>query len=210
MLRKLSYYGDLLAKLGFGIIFGQTALLNDNPRNASIITLEPCEFMVFHKKALDMIKTFYSKDFVERKNYLLKMIPEMSLINNQLRITQIIEFFKPLKLTHGMTLTQEGQRSNKVYFMQEGEVKIIKKLSLPKVINNRSIEYFDKEMVISTVSGNTIIGEECLEYRGRYNYTTVINSAEAHLLIFERTSNFSDFQSFPLFSILLKGFLTKK
>ena len=86
-MKKLSYYGDLLAKLTFGRLFGETGLLNDNPRNASIITLEDTDFMVFHKTALDMIRTFYSKDFTEKKEYLLKMIPEMTMINNQLRIT---------------------------------------------------------------------------------------------------------------------------
>ena len=82
MMKKLSYYGDLLAKLTFGRLFGETGLLNDNPRNASIITLEDTDFMVFHKTALDMIRTFYSKDFTEKKQYLLKMIPEMTMINN--------------------------------------------------------------------------------------------------------------------------------
>ena len=77
----------MLAKLTFGRLFGETGLLNDNLRNASTLAIEDTSFMVFHKQALDLIKTFYSNDFIERKNFMIKLIPEIGLINNQLRVT---------------------------------------------------------------------------------------------------------------------------
>lgn len=203
MMKKLSYYGDLLAKLTFGRLFGETGLLNDNPRNASIITLEDTDFMVFHKTALDMIRTFYSKDFTEKKQYLLKMIPEMTMINNQLRITQMIEFFKPATIRHGQFIAVEGDFSNKVYFMMEGEMTMFKGIELPEIINNRKINYRMQQIPITNVQGQAILGEECLEQDYRYKYSIQVKSADAKLLCFEKSSNFSDFQSFPLFSILL-------
>lgn len=210
MIKKLSFYGDLLAKLNFGRLFGETGLLNDNPRNASIITLEDTEFMVFHKHALNSIRNFYSKDFTERKKYLIKMIPELGLINNQLRITQIIEFFKPLKIRHGGWVMHEGAVDNKIYFLEDGELTVFKSISLPDIEDNRKVKYQSHQIPIMNIQGNAIIGEEILETTAKYRYTVQVKSAEAKMLVFEKSSNFSDFQSFPLFAILLKDFRVKE
>lgn len=210
MLKKLSYYGDLLAKLNFGRIFGQTGLLNNNPRNASILTLEDTEFMVFHKTALDAIKGLYSQDLNQRKEYLMKMIPAMELINNQLRIIQMIEFFKPHRYQHGHYLTKEGESENKIYFLEEGELTMFKTLSMPEIVNNRNVKYEDRLIPITNISGHAIIGEEILEPNYRSKYTVQVKSAEVKVLVFEKSSNFADFQAFPLFAILLQGYRQKE
>lgn len=209
-MKKLSYYGDLLAKLTYGRLFGETGLLNDNPRNASIITLEDTDFMVFHKNALDLIKTYYSKDFTEKKQYLHKMVPEMSMINNQLRITQIIEFFKPVNFRHGQLVTTEGEQSNKIFFMQEGELVMIKGIEMPEVIGNRKLQYKMHQVPLTNIQGQAIVGEECLEAENKHKYSIQVKSAEAKMFCFEKSSNFADFQSFPLFSILLRGYRLKE
>ncbi len=200
----------MLAKLTFGRLFGETGLLNDNPRNASIITIENSEFMVFHKKALDLIKIFYSNDFSERKNYMIKMIPELGVINNQLRVTQIIEFFKPAHFKCGSMLTLENAKNNKVFLIEEGEVVLSKIISMPLVHRNHKVRYKDKEIAITTIQGTGIIGEECLDGDGRYKYTATVKSSDVKAFVFERANNVTDFQSFPLYGILLKGYNTKE
>ena len=211
MLRKLSFYGDLLAKITFGRLFGDTGLLNDDPRNASIVTLEDTEFMVFHKHSLESIKNYYSKDFNKKKTYLMKMIPELGMIKNQLRITQLLEFFKPISYQHGAWIMNEGTFNNKIYFLEEGEITLFKGVPLPEVENNRKIKYQTHQLPIMNVQGNAIVGEEVLENgNNSYRYTIQVKSAEAKLYVFEKSSNFSDFQSFPLFAILLKAFKLKE
>jgi len=209
VLRKLLYYGDLLAKLGYGALFGETGILNDNLRNATVVAMEPTELMVFHKDALDMIKRFYSQDFNQRKTFLMKMIPEIAMISNQLRITQLIEFFKPIKVKHQSFLFREGDLDNKVYLMQEGELVLLKTVELAEVKGSREIVYKRKETQITTIQGVGIIGEESLE-GVPYAYSAVVKSSELIGFVFEKTSNFSDFQSFPLFPILLKRFYLKE
>lgn len=41
----------ILAVLGSGEFFGEMSLIDDSPRSASVITLEPCEFMAVSKEA---------------------------------------------------------------------------------------------------------------------------------------------------------------
>lgn len=209
-LKKLSYYGDMIFKMGFGRIFGQTGLLNNNPRNASILTLEDCEFMVFHKSALLGIKAFYDKELNERKDYLMKMIPEFEMINDQKRILKLIEFFKPHRFHHGQYLTNEGAFENKIYFLQDGELTMYKSVSMPEIINNRTVRYSDKLIPVSNISGHAIVGEEILDPDFRSKYTVQVKSAEVKVLVFEKTSNLEDFTSFPLFDILAHGFSAKE
>jgi CRP-like cAMP-binding protein len=209
-LKKLSYYGDMIFKMGFGRIFGQTGLLNNNPRNATIVTLEDCEFMVFHKSALNGIKAFYDKELNDRKLYLLKMIPEFEMINDQKRILKLIEFFKPHRYQHGQYLTNEGAYENKIYFLQEGELTLYKKVALPEIVNNRTVRYSDQLIPFSNVSGHAIVGEEILDADFRSKYTIQVKSAEVKALVFEKTSNLEDFTSFPLFDILSQGFMSKE
>lgn len=210
MLKKLSYYGDLLAKLTFGRIFGQTGLLNNNPRNASILTLEDTEFMVFHKSALETIKAIYTKDLNDRKAYMMEMIPEMQIINDPLRIIKLIEFFKPHKFKHGHFLSREGELDDKIFFLQEGELSMSKVISIPEILNNRDVKYSSHDIRIMSIQGKAIVGEEILEQNSPYKYTVQVKSATAKILVFEKTSNFADFKAFPLFAILLKAFRLKE
>ena len=209
LLRKLLYYGDLLAKLGYGALFGETGILNDNLRNATIVAMEPTELMVFHKEALEMIRRYYSQDFNQRKTFLMKMIPEISMISNQLRITQLIEYFKPIRVKHQNFIFREGELDKKIYLIQEGELVLLKTIELAHVHDNREVVYKKKETQVTTIQGLGIVGEECLDGLP-YTYSAFVKSSELIGYVFEKTSNFSDFQSFPLFPILLKRHYLKE
>jgi len=209
-LQRLSAYGDLLAKLGFGVLFGETALLNQNRRNATVVAMENTEFMIFHKNALDMIKIYYSKDFSSKRDFIMAIIPEITMINNELRITQMIEYFKPFKASKGDKLTEEGVEDNKIYFIQEGEVTLYRSIDTPHLNITRRIEFSTELTPISSLQGKFIVGEECLEGEGVYRYTSIVKSAQTKVYVFERAANFVDFKSFPLFAILLKGYHNKE
>jgi CRP-like cAMP-binding protein len=162
MLRRLSYYGDLLAKLGMGIMFGDTALMNDNKRNASIVTLEECEFLVFHKRELDQVKQLYSVDFNKKREFLIRMIPELGMINETKRVLQIVDFFKEVDYRKGSLLCQEGEQHMKIYFVQEGEMELKKRIHVPQLTQTQHVVYKTQAMPLSVIEGPTIIGEECL------------------------------------------------
>lgn len=210
LMKRLSFYGDMLAKLNFGRLFGDTALMNDNLRNASILTLEETEFMVFHKSALDVIKKYYSKDFNQKLEFLIKLIPEMALITNKSRITQISEFFKPAKYLNGAFIIKEEEVRNKIFLMERGEVVVFKEIDVPSVEDNRKPKYVPTQTAICMVNTPSALGEECLEGDGRYQYSVQIKSAEASFYVFEKSSNLAEFQSFPLFAIFLRGYHQKE
>lgn len=210
LMRKLLYYGDMLATKGFGTLFGETGLLNNNKRNASIVALENCELMVFHKSALDLIKASYSKDIGEKKEFMISVIPEMGLIGNHLRLTQLIEYFKPKRFKKGQCLTIEGQANNKIYIVEEGEVLFSKVLMLPEIENNRSIKYRPRGVLITTLQGKGIVGEDCLDSGGTYKYTTTVKSSNLKVYVCEKNMGYSELSAFPLFSILLKGYHLKE
>lgn len=210
MLKKLSWYGNMVAKFKSGFLVGDAALLNDSPRSATVLTLETCEMMVFHKKSLDAIKMSCNKDFEGRKQFLLEMIPEMALIKNQLRVAQLIQYFKPARYKLGAFLAHEGDASMKIFFMEEGEVTYLKNVPVPEILNGRKVRYKDKLTPISNIQGHCIIGEECIESDPRYRYSVQVRSAEVKVLVLEKTSNFEDFQAFPLFPILLRDYKVKE
>lgn len=211
MLGRLARFGELLAKLTYGRLFGETALLTDAPRNATITCLSPrVQLMVFHKQALDSIKTFYSREFLGRKQFMCSMIPELGYINSQLRVTQIIEYFKPKTFMNAAFVCREGRCDGKIFLLQEGQVQLSRKVTLPKIGAKGRLEYSEVEMPITTLNGSGIVGEECLLEGGQYMYNVQVKSALLKGYVLECNGNFSDLQSFPLFSILIRGFKAKE
>lgn len=211
VLSRLARFGELLAKLTYGRLFGETALMNDAPRNATLVCLSPrVQLMVFHKQALDSIKTFYSREFAARKQMMCTLIPELNYINSQLRVTQIIEYFKPKTFMSGAFMFREGATDGKIFLVQEGQVLLSRKVPMPKIGNKGKIVYHDVDSPITSLSGLGIVGEECLLDGGAYKYTVHVKSALLRGYVLECNGNFSDLQNFPLFSILIKGFQAKE
>lgn len=86
--------GFLIAKLAYGEMFGQVALQTNEPRNAGILCIEDCAFMVIHKQEFEMIKVFYSLSFLEQKADLLKAIPSMENIFEMRVLTKFVQQFE--------------------------------------------------------------------------------------------------------------------
>lgn len=210
MLDRSSYYGDLVAELTFGCMFGQAGILNDDKRNASILTLESTELMVFHRSALEAIKLVYENKIMERREFVTTMIPEMQMINNPLRVMKLLEFFKPLRFKHGECITEQGVVSNRLYFVEEGEIIVSRRLMLPEIVENRKVRYSEQDVTITTIQDQAIIGEEILEKGSTYWYTTQVKSAKARVLFLDKTSDIANVRTLPVFSILLKGLRAKE
>lgn len=97
-----------------------------------------------------------------------------------------------------------------MYLIETGEVLLAKNLSFPQVISNKKLTTTTKQVAITTLEGVGIVGEDCLDGDGKYKYTISVKSSDVKAFVFEKSNNVADFQSFPLFSILLKGYHAKE
>lgn len=88
-------YGKLVAKIGRGLMFGDVALLSNSPRNATIIALEDTELMAFSKIEFEIIKTYYSKEFAERRLFLKGLVPQIENLRDSRRVAQFLQFLEP-------------------------------------------------------------------------------------------------------------------
>ena len=65
----------MIAKVGYGEIFGQVALQTKEPRNASILALDDVALMIIKKREFEVIRDYYSYEFSERKTFLTTILP---------------------------------------------------------------------------------------------------------------------------------------
>jgi len=204
--RKLTTYGNLIVALGQGSMFGEAAVMTSKCRNATALCTKDCVFMVIHKHSLESLKYSYTKEFSEKKAFLIKMIPEIGLIRQELRVAQLAEYFKPIQIQNGCKLTLAGSSGKKIFFIKEGELQLSSLVSFKREDNST----FTRECNISTVPAPCIVGEESLESPHIYKYTATVRSAFITGYLFEPSPNLVDFASFPLYSILFKGFKIKE
>lgn len=209
LMRKLMYYGDMLATKKYGDQFGETALLTDAKRNASIVALEDCELMVFHKASLDLIKASYSNDIEEKRIFIIGLIPELGAIQNQVMLTKLVEYFRPKRFKKGHQLTKEGETGTTFYLLEEGEVAISKNLPIPRLTNKMAVEYVSRDTIFSVIQGGSVIAEDCLESSNLYKYSITVKSSEVKAYACEKSSaSYSDLNQ--IFSILLKNYGQKE
>ena len=90
----ISTYGNLIAKMGYGQIFGQVALQNNKPRNASVIAIDDLHLMVIHKTEFEVIKVYYSCEFNERKQFLSTILPQLESVQEIKVMTKFLQGYK--------------------------------------------------------------------------------------------------------------------
>jgi CRP-like cAMP-binding protein len=74
-----------VAVLGSGVMVGEVALLNDQPRNASVSTRNPCEFLVIERNDFDrVLKEEMRRAREERHSFLMQHIPGMSRLSESM------------------------------------------------------------------------------------------------------------------------------
>ncbi|KAL4461406.1 hypothetical protein ABPG73_017683 [Tetrahymena malaccensis] len=109
--------------LNEGESFGELALIDKKPRSATVTCLTDCHFITFDKISFDkIIKNQQIKQFKEellrlKKNYLFSRFSGNSLKTLYL-LFQIIPYKK------GDVIVKEGEKSDKIYVVREGEFKV--------------------------------------------------------------------------------------
>ena len=99
-------YGEPIVIIDAGKIFGQFALESDNPRNASIYTIDDCDFMTFQKKDYKFIMKFYNHEFNERRKTVEKFFPRSNQLIEDKKL-QFVQFFDPKIKTRVRFLIEE-------------------------------------------------------------------------------------------------------
>ena len=93
----------ILAVLSSGEFFGEMSLIDDAPRSASVITLEPCEFMAFSKEAFKAmlvqspeVTMAVMRGLVRRLREADKKIETLALLDVYGRVARVLLDFSEL------------------------------------------------------------------------------------------------------------------
>lgn len=93
----------ILAVLGSGEFFGEMSLIDDAPRSASVITLEPCEFMAVSKEAFKAmlaqspeVSMNVMRGLVRRLREADKKIETLALLDVYGRVARVLLDFSEL------------------------------------------------------------------------------------------------------------------
>ena len=209
VIRQMLCYGEMLATKKYGDQFGETALLTDANRNATITALVDCELMVFHKSSLDLIKSSYSKDMQEKRAFIVSQIPVIGTINNVVLVTKLLEYFYLTTFKKGDHITVEGKPGNTFYLVMDGEVLISKYILVPQLIKNQQLIYKSTNVSLSVVQGSCVVGEECLGETATYSYTITVRSALLKVYACKKSvSSLSDL--YQVFAVLLNSYYKKE
>jgi CRP-like cAMP-binding protein len=115
--------GAKIASLGHGALFGEQALLEDLPRNATIVCQGNCEVLAITKEAFDVILKKRMRDQKHQKlAFIRRHVPGMvDLADNKL--ADYAYLFKPLKFPKGHYFAKQGGSTECVlWFLFKGSV----------------------------------------------------------------------------------------
>lgn len=76
-------YGNPVFIKQSGQMFGEVALIEDTARTATLIALSDCMMMTFTKKNFSYIKSYYEQEFEQRKEFLMKLLPQIDLAHEE-------------------------------------------------------------------------------------------------------------------------------
>jgi CRP-like cAMP-binding protein len=168
-------YGDHLCDLGKGIMFGELALSENKPRQATIMCKTECTFMIIKKEQFDIIKRFHTTEMNFRKDFLLKVMPKIEEINADKYVKDMLISLTNESYMKNQIVTRQGLEGGKVYLLRDGRCKITMRLKNGRVVN------------ICEIGTGSVIGEECLfDSEFAYKYTITISSPEAKFLTINR------------------------
>ncbi|CAD8056659.1 unnamed protein product [Paramecium sonneborni] len=134
-----------LTQLHKGQSFGELALENDAPRSASVKALSSTHLAVLEKEDYMIIKKTLSN---QQKQMYFEEFAKLSIFSDW-KFTNIKGLFDYVQFhQYGLNhqIYKEGEPSNQVFFIQQGELKVIKYLQLIKQNNqNNKIQVFNCE-----------------------------------------------------------------
>ncbi|EGR34641.1 hypothetical protein IMG5_005060 [Ichthyophthirius multifiliis] len=114
-----------IRELNKGESFGELALIDKNPRSANIVCLKDCDFITLDKNSFNKILKSYQITKLNEELTILKKSPLFQFFQlNTLK--QIFLLFQVNNYVKDEYVIQEGQISDKIYFIKNGEFRITK------------------------------------------------------------------------------------
>lgn len=178
-------YGRLVAFCHVGSIFGEIALVNNNPRTATVIAEEDCHLMVFSKESFEYVRATYTQEFIERKRFLREVFPSIRHITDADTLNRMAQVFSPRSFKLHQLLTLEGNEGRNVLIVQEGICEVYRKLAMD-IANKAELEEINLDIPITTAVPGSIIGEEIIFGYETYFYTVKAKTSIVRVLELSR------------------------
>jgi CRP-like cAMP-binding protein len=119
---------QLVNKLGPGVAFGELALINEQPRMASIVCAEAgTELAVLNKQDFKNIISKFESDKIKRQMDFLSHLPVFDGMSRR-TLNLMIFAFKSERFNYRDVVYSEGDVPQKFYIVREGEFKLRKKI----------------------------------------------------------------------------------
>ncbi|MBN2719297.1 MAG: cyclic nucleotide-binding domain-containing protein [Deltaproteobacteria bacterium] len=123
--------GESLATLEEGAFFGEMAMLFPGPRQATVVTVEPCDLFEISNEQLNRLRMNHPRvgrvllEFAEDRllNNLLNTSPIFAPFDDVER-QSLMDKFEPYLIDPGTVVIQEGEQSSGLYLIVIGEVSV--------------------------------------------------------------------------------------
>ena len=120
-----------VAKLQTGSSFGELALINNEPRKATIMCLTDCHFAVLEKKDyVKILQKIQLKDFNKKVDFFAQL-PFLQF-QTQNQIAKIVHSFTVKNYNLHHYVYHQGVQPTHVYIIRDGDFEIIRKRRIKK------------------------------------------------------------------------------
>merc|ERR1712096_97175 len=125
-----------MAVLEAGYSFGELALVNHEPRSATIKCLENCYFAVLSRNDFEVI---LGKSEKNKLNEIVKFFQSQYFLNHCAKpfISKVINHFKLVHFKQKQVILSEGEEAKYFYLIQNGNFKFTKKREQDNNISKR-------------------------------------------------------------------------
>lgn len=119
---------ELISILHPGDCVGETALIENRPRTATVITMEPCEFIMLSQSDFDQV---FPKDSQEgrflsliiQRIKLIKESPALSHLSAP-QIREFLHYVDAIDFTPGEIIMHEGERADSMFVIECGKARV--------------------------------------------------------------------------------------
>lgn len=174
--------GESLATLEEGAFFGEMAMLFPGPRQASVVTAEPCELFEVSNEQLDSLRQNHPRvgrvllEFGEERllSNLLTTSPMFAPFDESER-QSLMDMFEPYLIEKDTVIIQEGEQTSGLYVVVIGQVSVTMRDD-----DGDAIE-------VEVLKGNDIFGEvSLLSHAGAIATVTATDQTRVLMLPRER------------------------
>ena len=171
----------LLTIMRAGDSFGELALINNQPRAASILCREPSQFAVLERDAYKRILCKIDDAKLEAKVKLLQKHPAFSCCTKS-ALQKVSYFFNEHTYRRKQVVFKAGQDATFVYLIKSGEFELMADMQLHKKTMSIGCHNLRHQQEVTLVSIGEIIGDSEVLGCQPYQYTCVCFSAQGELL----------------------------